>query len=96
MDKVLFAFIPSVKEPYIRFECEILREACFYEVIKHCELEEYLDEMEIIVCTTEKGFMFRICGFMKDYYVHEDYKHLEPIVKEICEQFFVNNVEDSQ
>ena len=91
MDKVKLTFWPDLRET-LRFGGIYTLEECFDEIRNVCEYyKEDLRYFEFMVYSADDKPMFDIsgCGL---YQIKEGYEYLEPIILEICNTYFAENM----
>ena len=88
MDKFVITYMPDVRERSLRFQSELSMEEGLEEIHEMLQDKYFCVYSEVVVCTTEKEFVFEILPYEPYYHLSDKYKDLEPIVKEICERYF--------
>ena len=88
MDKFVITYMPDVRERSLRFQSELSMEEGLEDIHEMLQDKYFCEYSEIAVYTTEKEFVFEILPYEPYYYLNDKYKHLEPVVKEICERYF--------
>lgn len=93
MEKFIFTYIPDLRERIMIRESELPMEEGL-EISKKIWAEGGHDVYsEIVVNTLDKKFVCSMYPYEPFYHTADDYKYLEPALKEICEQYFLEKME---
>lgn len=88
MDKLLITYMPDVRERSLRFQSEVPMEEGLEEIREMVQDKYFCVYSEIVVYTIDKEFVFSIFPYEPYYHLSDNYKYLEPAVKEICNRYF--------
>ena len=89
MNNVVVKYMPDLRES-LCFPILATMDECFDKLRETCEtFKDDLQMAEFVVETEDGDPMFNISGCIPQYFIKDNYKHLEPAISEIFNQYFV-------